>query len=71
VLLKKTVKKQFLITQLGRGELLDQFGIAFNRLYTLANMPIARFGSKLVSHGKFASYMDLLRSAQTRTMSRA
>ena len=35
----------------------------FNRLFTLANMPIARFGSTLVSQGKFAPYMELLRSA--------
>jgi radical SAM/Cys-rich protein len=39
------------------------YGITFNRLYTLANMPINRFGSTLVSQGKFASYMALLRSA--------
>ena len=44
-------------------ELREHFGIEFNRLYTLANMPIARFGSTLVSQGKFAPYMALLRSA--------
>ncbi|HKB62311.1 MAG TPA: arsenosugar biosynthesis radical SAM (seleno)protein ArsS, partial [Burkholderiales bacterium] len=27
----------------------ERFGIRFNRLYTLANMPIARFGSTLIS----------------------
>ncbi|HEX4883952.1 MAG TPA: arsenosugar biosynthesis radical SAM (seleno)protein ArsS [Casimicrobiaceae bacterium] len=46
-----------------RRELGGQFGVVFTRLYTLANMPIARFGSTLVSHGKFASYMALLREA--------
>jgi radical SAM/Cys-rich protein len=35
-------------------------GIVFNRLYTLANMPIQRFGSTLVSKGQFDDYMDLL-----------
>src|SRR5262249_34674448 len=30
---------------------------------TLANMPINRFGSTLVSQGKFAAYMALLHSA--------
>jgi radical SAM/Cys-rich protein len=35
-------------------------GIVFNRLYTLANMPIQRFGSMLVSKGQFDGYMDLL-----------
>ena len=38
-------------------------GVVFNRLYTLANMPIQRFGSMLVSKGKFEPYMALLRSA--------
>ena len=41
----------------------EQFGIVFNRLYTLANMPIQRFGSTLVSKGQFNAYMKLLRSA--------
>jgi radical SAM/Cys-rich protein len=41
----------------------EQHGIAFNRLYTLANMPIQRFGSTLVSKGQFNAYMDLLRGA--------
>jgi len=35
-------------------------GVVFNRLYTLANMPIQRFGSTLVSKGQFAAYMELL-----------
>ena len=46
-----------------KHELASHFGIAFNHLYTLANMPIARFGSTLISQGKFADYMRLLRSA--------
>ncbi len=41
----------------------DAFGIAFNGLYTLANMPIQRFGSTLVSKGQFSAYMELLRGA--------
>jgi radical SAM/Cys-rich protein len=41
----------------------EQFGIAFNSLYTLANMPIQRFGSTLVSKGQFNAYMELLRGA--------
>jgi radical SAM/Cys-rich protein len=40
-----------------------QFGIEFNRLFTLANMPIQRFGSTLVSKGQFNAYMALLRGA--------
>jgi radical SAM/Cys-rich protein len=41
----------------------EQFGIAFNSLYTLANMPIQRFGSTLVTKGQFNEYMALLRGA--------
>jgi len=44
-------------------ELANRFGIVFNRLYTLANMPIQRFGSTLVSTGQFEPYMRLLKSA--------
>jgi radical SAM/Cys-rich protein len=43
-----------------RRELDQQHGIRFNRLYTLANMPIARFGSMLLSKGQFNAYMGLL-----------
>jgi radical SAM/Cys-rich protein len=39
------------------------YGIAFNRLYTLANMPIQRFGAMLIAKGEFDSYLDLLRNA--------
>ena len=41
----------------------ERFGIAFNRLYTLANMPIQRFGSTLVTHRQFNGYMALLHGA--------
>jgi radical SAM/Cys-rich protein len=43
--------------------LAEQHGVRFNRLYTLANMPIQRFGSTLVSKGQFADYMALLHRA--------
>ncbi len=41
----------------------ERFGIRFNRLYTLANMPIARFGSTLISKGQFNAYLKLLRES--------
>ncbi len=41
----------------------DHYHIVFNHLLTLANMPINRFGSTLVTRGEFAGYMDLLRDA--------
>jgi radical SAM/Cys-rich protein len=43
--------------------LADEYGLRFNRLYTLANMPIQRFGSTLVSKGGFDRYMALLKDA--------
>jgi radical SAM/Cys-rich protein len=42
---------------------LAHFGIRFNHLFALTNMPVQRFGSTLVSKGQFATYMQLLRSA--------
>ncbi|MEJ2686455.1 MAG: arsenosugar biosynthesis radical SAM protein ArsS [Gammaproteobacteria bacterium] len=39
------------------------YGIEFNHLFTLTNMPIQRFGSTLVSKGQFNTYMERLRSA--------
>ncbi|EHR72236.1 putative Fe-S oxidoreductase [Burkholderiales bacterium JOSHI_001] len=39
------------------------FGVVFNQLFTLANMPIQRFGSTLVSQGQFNTYMRLLHGA--------
>jgi len=44
-------------------ELQAHFGIVFNDLYTITNMPIQRFGSTLVSKGSFNSYMTLLKNA--------
>jgi len=41
----------------------ERFGIRFDRLYTLANMPIARFGSTLISKGQFNAYLKLLQES--------
>ena len=46
-----------------KRELAAHFGIRFNRLFALTNMPIQRFGSTLVSKGGFAPYMALLKGA--------
>ena len=43
-----------------KRELLAHFGIRFNRLLAIANMPIQRFGSMLISKGQFNEYMRLL-----------
>ncbi|WP_295875039.1 arsenosugar biosynthesis radical SAM (seleno)protein ArsS [uncultured Zhongshania sp.] len=45
-----------------RRELRANFNIEFNNLFALANMPIQRFGSTLVSKGQFKPYMDLLKN---------
>jgi radical SAM/Cys-rich protein len=41
----------------------QHYGIMFDRLFTLANMPIKRFGSTLVSKGGFREYISLLQAA--------
>lgn len=46
-----------------RKRLAEAYGIVFSELYVLANMPIQRFGSTLVSKGQFGSYMHLLKTA--------
>ena len=46
-----------------KSRLAEEYGIHFNRLLTLTNMPIKRFGSTLVSKGTFDAYMVLLREA--------
>jgi len=46
-----------------KRELKEHFGIEFHRLYTITNMPIARFASWLRHNGKFVEYMDTLRAA--------
>ncbi|MFZ1910097.1 MAG: arsenosugar biosynthesis radical SAM (seleno)protein ArsS [Burkholderiales bacterium] len=49
-----------------RRALGERYGIVFTRLYVLANMPIQRFGSTLVSKGQFSDYMTLLHGAHRR-----
>ncbi len=39
------------------------FGIEFNRLYTITNLPIARFASWLRHNDEYEHYMDVLREA--------
>ena len=40
-----------------------EYGVVFNRLLTLANLPVGRFGSALLSRGEFHDYLDRLRAA--------
>lgn len=43
-----------------KEQLLARFGIRFNRLYTITNMPINRFLNDLYAHGNYEAYMSLL-----------
>jgi len=46
-----------------KRELKQHFGIVFNQLFAITNMPIQRFGSTLVSKGQFHDYMATLKGA--------
>lgn len=46
-----------------RRVLAEEYGIRFNQLLALANLPIQRFGSTLLSLGQFDDYMALLKNA--------
>jgi radical SAM/Cys-rich protein len=41
--------------------LMQEYGIAFDRLFTFANMPIGRFRNRLERSGKFDQYVEQLR----------
>jgi radical SAM/Cys-rich protein len=45
-----------------KQHLFDEYGIVFNRLYAMANLPIQRFGSMLISKGLFTDYIQLLKA---------
>lgn len=46
-----------------REYLLEHYDIRFNSLFTIANLPISRFGSVLLAQNQFSDYMTLLQSA--------
>lgn len=43
-----------------RDQLRQRYGIEFNRLYTITNMPISRFLDDLITSGRYDEYMSLL-----------
>ncbi len=45
-----------------KRELSNRYGIHFNRLYSLANIPINRFKSYLQAEGQYDAYMKLLKA---------
>ncbi|MDF1810669.1 MAG: arsenosugar biosynthesis radical SAM protein ArsS [Verrucomicrobiales bacterium] len=46
-----------------KNEMKNHFGIEFNSLYCIANMPVSRFASYLKRRGELQKYMDLLRES--------
>lgn len=46
-----------------KEELMRHFGIVFNRLYTITNMPIQRFATFLRRNGQWQEYQELLANA--------
>lgn len=51
------------LEQAYKSHLQQHYGIVFNRLYVIANMPIQRFGSTLISQGRFDAYLNLLKDS--------
>jgi len=50
------------LEQAYKQHLSQQYGIVFNQLYALTNLPIQRFGSVLLSKGQFDDYLTLLKT---------
>lgn len=50
-----------------KKRLSQDYGIHFNELFVITNMPIQRFGSSLLSTGHFESYMTTLRNSHQET----
>lgn len=48
------------LEQAYKSHLQEHYGVVFNNLYALANMPIQRFGSTLISKGQMQPYLQLL-----------
>lgn len=54
------------LSVLYKEQLKARYGIEFNALHAMANMPINRFGSTLISKGLFVEYMSLLKNKHNR-----
>jgi radical SAM/Cys-rich protein len=54
------------LEQAYRDQLWSRFGIEFNQLYTITNMPISRFLDDLISSERYDEYMSLLVSSFNR-----
>ena len=54
---------QYQLEQDYKQHLHKDYGIVFNKLFVITNMPIQRFGSSLLSTGHFDTYMTTLRNS--------
>ncbi|NNL11285.1 MAG: radical SAM/Cys-rich domain protein, partial [Pseudomonadales bacterium] len=45
-----------------KKQLGDRYGIVFNQLHTITNMPISRFGAVLLAQNRYEEYMALLKN---------
>ena len=54
---------QALLEEDYRRELAKRHKLRFNHLFALANMPISRFGARLIAKNQYYNYMSLLRDA--------
>jgi radical SAM/Cys-rich protein len=45
-----------------KERLYSDFGLVFNQLFTITNMPISRFGAVLLAKGEYQDYMQLLKN---------
>lgn len=52
---------QQILEQAYQQHLHEHYGIVFNHLFTMTNLPIKRFGSELLNAGRFVDYMRLLK----------
>ena len=46
-----------------KQHLREEFGVVFNELFVITNMPIKRFGSTLISTGQFERYIKTLKNS--------
>jgi radical SAM/Cys-rich protein len=53
--------EQQALEQAYKAHLQSDYGIVFNKLFVLTNLPIQRFGSMLISKGLFEDYLHLLK----------
>jgi len=54
--------EQQVLEQAYKQHLYEYYGVVFNSLYALTNLPVQRFGSVLLSTGQFDDYMALLKT---------